>query len=77
MKTKIKILILLLILGILFISGCESVQLNGFSVGATYLNTNIMTINSTDAGVFGQFTNKQETKVEGLMPIILFNFKFK
>jgi len=58
------LLILILLLVMFVVCGCESVKLDGFSIGAAYLNTDL--------------TNEyQNTKVEGLMPIGLLNFRFE
>ena len=59
----------ILMLIILLLLGCQSengggIKLDGFSVGLTYLNTNIET--------FGQ-----KAEVREIMPIGLVNFKFK
>lgn len=51
--------------------GCDSIKFEGFSLGATYLNTDITTIIATPS----RFV-EQKTNIEGLMPIVLFNFKF-
>lgn len=80
-----KLLLVLIVVGMLISAGgCVSVKLDGFSIGATYLNTDITylntditTTNLINAGPFGEFTGEQKTKVEGLMPILLFNFRFK
>ena len=73
-----RIAILLIVAGMLLsVGGYESIKLEGFSIGVVYLNTDLTTTNSIDAGYFGQFTEKQTTKVEGLMPTFSLNFKFK
>jgi len=58
----------LLLIMILF-CGCQSVKLDGFSVGVIYLNTDLTTTSS--------FTGQQSTKVEGIMPVGLLNFRFE
>ena len=70
--------ILLIVVGMLIgTGGCESIAMDGFSIGVVYLNTDITTTNSINAGPFGQFTGDQTTKIEGLMPTFSLNFKFK
>ena len=77
-KKMKKLLVMLLVVGVLVSTGgCDSVALDGFSVGVVYLNTDLTTTNSINAGHFGQFTDEQTTKVEGLMPTFSLNFKFK
>jgi len=61
--------LLFLLLIMIFISGCESVKLDGFSVGVIYLNTDLTTNSS--------LTGQQSTKADGIMPVGLLNFKFK
>lgn len=66
-----------LLIALACLSGCGSIKADGFSVGALYLNTDVSTSTSHSLGYFGQATSKQTTKIEEIVPIILFNFKFK
>ena len=68
---KKQILMLVLLIGMILMQGCDSIKFEGFSLGATYLNTDITTIIATPS----RFV-EQKTNIEGLMPIVLFNFKF-
>jgi len=69
--------LIILLLMIVIVGGCESLQLVGFSVGATYLTANVETTSVNALDGFGQMTTKETTKVDGVLPIFLLNFKFK
>ena len=70
---KKQMLMVLLIVGMLIgAGGCNSIECDGFSIGAAYINSDITTTSS-----IGHLTGNQTTTVEGLMPMVLFNFKFK
>lgn len=64
-------------LTIIVLSGCESMKLDGVSIGATYLDANVQTKNTIKARQFGEFPTEQTTRIKQIMPIVLFNFKFK
>lgn len=69
--------LLIILFVVLLAGGCNSLECDGFSVGAVYLDTELLTNSSVDAGYLGQWDTAQKTKVEGLMPMFMFNFKFK
>lgn len=66
---KILLTICICLLVVLLIAGCQSVRVDGFSVGVIYLNTDLTNNN--------RFTGEQSTRVEGVMPTALLNFKFE
>jgi len=73
---SVKLKLVLCIILAVVITGCDSMKFDGISVGALYLNTDINTSSSHTVWK-QQFDSKQSTKIEQVIPIVLFNFTFK
>ena len=71
-----KLRVIIVCIGLLFLVGCKSIEVDGFSVGALYLDTSIETHTTNRIGGYGFETN-QTSKIEEIVPILLINFKFK
>ena len=72
-----KRLFMILSILVFIVCGCESPKLKGFSVGVIYLNTDIETTSTNNLSGYGQLSSKDNTKVEGFMPVALLNFEFE
>jgi len=61
---------------VLFVVGCDSIEVDGFSVGALYLNTTVESSSTHSIGGYS-FGTKQKNTIEEIVPMLLLNFKFK